>query len=123
MIWLYDDFLVYREGLYQPMPTSTPITDSRRQPIFHAVKIVGWGHMQKKKYWIIENSCGEDWGENGLAKIVSGDPSKREGILWEDWIVAGTPAHQTVEDPTDIESPADDMDDPDFAEEDIDVDL
>lgn len=125
MLWLYDDFLVYRGGLYQPMPTSTPIRDTRtQQPIMHAVKIIGWGHMQRKRYWLIENSWGEDWGENGLAKVVSGDISKREGILLEEWIVAGTPAHPTVEDAGDNDSPADDIDDdPDFADEDIDVDL
>jgi cathepsin B len=123
IIWLYDDFLVYRRGFYKPMPTSTPITDSRRQIVMHAVKIVGWGHHQGKRYWIIENSWGEDWGENGLAKIVAGDPSKREGILMEDYIVAGTPLLQKVEEATDIDASGDDMDDPDFADEDIDVDL
>merc|ERR1712039_487086 len=92
MIWLYDDFLVYSGGVYKPMPTSTPISDARRQIVLHAVKIVGWGKWKKEKYWIIENSWGEDWGELGMAKIVVGDPqhdgpSARSGILMENLIV------------------------------------
>ena len=39
--------------------------------INHAVTIVGWGHTETydKDYFIIKNSFGTDWGEEGFAKI------------------------------------------------------
>ena len=49
----------------------------------HSVKIVGWGSSDENasgeknpgensgKYWIIENSWGEDWGEEGYFRIVT----------------------------------------------------
>jgi cathepsin B len=117
-VFLVDDFLVYRGGLYQEMPTATQLSDQRRQRILHAVKIVGWGRMDGKKYWIIENSWGEDWGEHGYAKVVAGGiPEQRTGIMIENYILAPTPFHQKVDD--DLE--------PDFESdvdlEDIDVEL
>jgi len=120
LVFLVDDFLFYRGGLYQQLPTATQLTDTRRQRILHAVKIIGWGTMEGKSYWLIENSWGEDWGEHGYAKIVAGgSPDKREGIIVESYVLAGTPASKLVEE--EIE------DDPDFDVEgelaDIDVDL
>jgi len=110
-IFLVDDFLVYRGGLYQEMKTATQITDSRRQRIIHAVKIIGWGNMEGKQYWIIENSWGEDWGEHGFAKIMAGgDPEKREGILIENYVLAAVPASKK-------------LDDIDEADEDFDTDI
>merc|ERR1712072_338062 len=117
-IFLVDDFLVYRGGLYQEMPTATQLSDQRRQRIIHAVKIIGWGETEGKNYWLIENSWGEDWGEHGYAKVVAGgDPEKREGIMIESYILAAVPANQKVGD-------ADDSD-ADFEAdlEDIDADL
>merc|ERR1712217_726424 len=91
-LFLIDDFLVYRGGLYQGMPTATQLSDARRQRIIHAVKIIGWGTMEGKPYWLIENSWGEDWGEHGYAKVIAGgDPEKREGIILETYILAATP--------------------------------
>ena len=40
--------------------------------INHAVTIVGWGRDERfqKDYFIIKNSFGADWGDNGFAKIA-----------------------------------------------------
>ena len=35
----------------------------------HAIVIVGYGFYNNIYYWLIQNSWGEDWGENGFAKI------------------------------------------------------
>mmetsp|Transcript_35548 Transcript_35548/g.113501 ORF Transcript_35548/g.113501 Transcript_35548/m.113501 type:complete len:286 (-) Transcript_35548:208-1065(-) len=99
-IFLVDDFLVYRGGLYKEMPTATQLTsnDGRRNRIVHAVKILGWGALNGKNYWLIENSWGEDWGEHGYAKVVrGGDPEKRESIVIETYMIAGTPASNKID--------------------------
>eukprot|EP01016_Furgasonia_blochmanni_P008229 TRINITY_DN13312_c0_g1_i1.p1 TRINITY_DN13312_c0_g1~~TRINITY_DN13312_c0_g1_i1.p1 ORF type:complete len:602 (+),score=61.42 TRINITY_DN13312_c0_g1_i1:3-1808(+) len=38
----------------------------------HAVSIVGWGEHNGTKYWVVKNSWGSFWGEDGYAKIVRG---------------------------------------------------
>merc|ERR1712072_640770 len=93
----------------------------RRQRIIHAVKIIGWGEMQGKNYWLIENSWGEDWGEHGYAKIVAGgNPEKREGIMVESYVFAATPSNKKV---TDGMEDTDKDFDADVDLEDIDVEL
>merc|ERR1712173_82734 len=95
---LVDDFLVYRGGLYKEMATAKQLADQRRQRIIHAVKIIGWGSLEGKPYWWIENSWGEDWGEHGFAKVVAGgDPDKREGIVVDSYVLAGTPANKKLD--------------------------
>ncbi|KAG6711749.1 hypothetical protein I3842_05G069900 [Carya illinoinensis] len=56
---------------------SCPYICSKRQD--HGVLLVGYGaagyapiRMKEKPYWIIKNSWGEKWGENGFYKICRG---------------------------------------------------
>jgi hypothetical protein len=35
----------------------------------HAILIVGHGVHQGKPYWLVRNSWGESWGDNGFVKI------------------------------------------------------
>ncbi len=68
------DFLTYRSGVYSKGD------DVPRFSGFQAVKIIGWGvesgsdnePNKGNKYWLVQNSWGEDWGENGVAKISMG---------------------------------------------------
>ena len=38
----------------------------------HAIVIVGWGIEKNKKYWIIRNSWGKNWGNKGYFKMIRG---------------------------------------------------
>lgn len=69
-IQLYSDFLTYKDGIYMRSE------DSTKMGVSHVIKILGWGKREDGvEYWIIENSFGEDWGNNGIGHIYIGDPS------------------------------------------------
>lgn len=54
----------------------------------HAVKIVGWGETRAgQKYWIIANSWGPEWGDDGYFKIVRGE----NHCQIEENVITGTP--------------------------------
>lgn len=38
----------------------------------HGVAVVGWGVEGSTKYWIVRNSWGADWGENGYVRMQRG---------------------------------------------------
>ena len=56
------EFRFYRTGIIDLLPTNT----SR---LNHAVLLVGYETNINGSYWIIQNSWGENWGDNGYAKI------------------------------------------------------
>ncbi|XP_072266512.1 tubulointerstitial nephritis antigen [Pyxicephalus adspersus] len=71
---VYEDFFLYKSGIYKysGLEGNTPY---RQLKGTHSVKIIGWGtlgHSEKDKFWIVANSWGNSWGENGYFKIHRG---------------------------------------------------
>lgn len=62
----------YKSGIWEPTKKENIQSLS---PPNHAVYVVGYGteNLTKKEYWIIANSWGDDWGENGLFRIWIGE--------------------------------------------------
>lgn len=69
---LAKNFYLYKGGIYGTNWGSDPLESDG----YHAVAIIGWGEEfvngAKVKYWIVRNSWGPEWGENGYARIVRG---------------------------------------------------
>jgi cathepsin B len=77
---VYSDFLSYKSGIYRK--------NSEELLGGHAVKIVGWGldDATKTSYWVVANSWGPNWGEDGFFKFEIGNCCNFEAQA-----IAGTP--------------------------------
>lgn len=64
-----DDFRLYKKGIY-----SSDKCKQGTKDVNHAVLIVGYGQAPEtgKPYWIVRNSWGDDWGEEGYFRIARG---------------------------------------------------
>jgi len=63
---IYPDFYTFKgKGIYE-------WNKQYQQVGAHAIEIVGWGEQSNKKYWIVKNSWGTDWGDEGYFKILRG---------------------------------------------------
>lgn len=61
------EFLVYKDGVYDESLSDYKLDG------FQVVKIVGWGQTpDNEDYWIIENSWGPSWGQDGYGFVKMG---------------------------------------------------
>lgn len=56
--------LAYKSGIYYD-----PYTCKSTSYPNHAVNLVGYGEEAGKKYWLVRNSWGADWGEKGYYRL------------------------------------------------------
>lgn len=61
---VYEDFYQYKSGVYHYV--------SGKLVGGHAVKIIGWGTENEVDYWLVANSWGSSFGDNGFFKIRRG---------------------------------------------------
>jgi len=61
---VYKDFMYYGSGVYYP---TTDLLAG-----YHAVTIVGYDEYDGAGYWIVKNSWGKRWGEDGYFRIYFG---------------------------------------------------
>ncbi|NBO37873.1 hypothetical protein EBU99_04740 [bacterium] len=69
---VYDDFMLYKGGVYRHAKGG--IVGG------HAVMIIGWDNADEA--WIVRNSWGTDWGEQGDFRISWSDPSGVGGTFY-----------------------------------------
>jgi len=92
---VYDDFKYYRGGVYTHQFTKY-LSDPENpfHLVNHAVLMVGWGVTNDDKripYWIVKNSWGTSWGENGYFRILRGSDEPGGECAIESLTVAATP--------------------------------
>merc|ERR1712048_799563 len=85
-MFLTDEFLVYKDGVFTPTPHGVPIYDDNGKPVVHVVTLIGWGKYEGQSYWVVGNSWGAGWGEDGYARVAMGN------VLHEGYLISVVPS-------------------------------
>lgn len=71
---VYNDFFAYKSGIYVKS-TGASVAG------YHCITIVGYNDSQQ--YWLIKNSWGSGWGENGFGRIKYGQADLLIDSAWQ----------------------------------------
>lgn len=61
---VHEDLMVYKSGVYSH--TAGRLLGQ------HPVKVLGWGELEGRPYWLVLNTWGGLWGDKGVVKIARG---------------------------------------------------
>lgn len=64
------DFMYYSKGIYSSAPVKANVPWVK---VDHAVLLIGWGEEKETPYWVVQNSWGNGWGENGCIRMKRGE--------------------------------------------------
>jgi len=81
---VHDDMRFYNSGVYTPDHTTKVLGG-------HAVVLLGF----KDDYWILQNSWGSDWGENGYFRMKKGVNAGDVGLRGH-WSWVSVPSYTTI---------------------------
>lgn len=69
-------FMLYKAGIYEKPGEGTWMKKGEKKPewykVDHSVLCYGWGEEKGEKYWLLMNSWGKKWGENGKFRMKRG---------------------------------------------------
>jgi len=68
-------FTFYKSGIFTPVDGTIGQVFNKEQQwmkVDHSVLLYGWGEEAGIKYWMVQNSWGEGWGEEGNFRIQRG---------------------------------------------------
>ena len=70
-------FMLYKRGIYDSIKVKSWMNIDEKKPewykVDHSVVCYGWGEENGQKYWLLMNSWGKNWGENGHFKMKRGE--------------------------------------------------
>merc|ERR1712151_1071101 len=83
------DFMFYNGGIYHSSKLEDWVFDEETRPewekVDHSVLLYGWGEENGEKYWELQNTWGDNWGENGHFRMRRGvDESAIESLAEAD---------------------------------------
>eukprot|EP00419_Tripos_fusus_P007546 CAMPEP_0172688032 /NCGR_PEP_ID=MMETSP1074-20121228/22121_1 /TAXON_ID=2916 /ORGANISM="Ceratium fusus, Strain PA161109" /LENGTH=478 /DNA_ID=CAMNT_0013507595 /DNA_START=413 /DNA_END=1849 /DNA_ORIENTATION=+ len=74
-----EDFMYYKNGIYRSAPNKI---HQEWEQVDHAVLLIGYGTESERPFWTMQNSWGDDWGEEGNFRMARGsDESGCESIV------------------------------------------
>ncbi len=72
---LFGDLYLYRSGIYRHI--NGPFLG------YHSVEMVGYGYEAGQYHWILKNSWGQAWGENGYFRVAAGNNE----VMIEEYVI------------------------------------